>query len=179
MKVPRKQSHKPTPRTPQATLIPDQGTTPISRKTARRTHAGDVALVLAPESASKALRAKASGRGKKRVRKGERGAERRVASMDPMVVSTARSRVAKTGEKRAPASTFFSIFGNVVRMHFQRMKGTNTTNPKNTPRNRPRVHPNSCSGYDPDNVSKCPRATLRVAMKFTPELGKVGQILGP
>ena len=64
MKVPRKQSHKPTPRTPQATLIPDHGTIPISRKTVKRTQTGDEALVLAlvPESASKALRAKASGR---------------------------------------------------------------------------------------------------------------------
>ena len=64
MKVPRKQSLKPTPRTPQATLIPDHGTIPISRNTVKRTQTGDEALVLAlvPESASKALRAKANGR---------------------------------------------------------------------------------------------------------------------
>ena len=64
MNVPRKQSHNPTPRTPQATLIPDQGTIPISRSTVNRTQTGDEALVLAlvPESASKALRAKANGR---------------------------------------------------------------------------------------------------------------------
>lgn len=88
-------------------LIIDQGTTPTSRKTVRRTQVGEVALVLSPESASKMLRANANGRGKKWVRKGERGAERSVARMDPMVVSTASSNVAKKGENRAPARTFF------------------------------------------------------------------------
>jgi hypothetical protein len=107
MRVPRKQSHRATPKTPQATLIPDQGTIPTSRKTVKRTQVGDEALVLFPESASKMLRAKANGRGKKRVRKGERGAERSVARIDPTVVSTARSSVAKRGENRAPARTFF------------------------------------------------------------------------
>jgi len=98
----------PTPRTPQATLIPDQGTIPISRNTVKRTQMGDGALVLGldPESASKALRAKARGRERKRVRKGESGVARTVARIDPKVVSTARNRVAKKGEKRAPARTF-------------------------------------------------------------------------
>jgi hypothetical protein len=63
--------------------------------------------VLLPESASNMLRTKANGRGKKRVRKGERGAERSVARIDPTVVSMARSSVAKRGENRAPARTFF------------------------------------------------------------------------
>ena len=106
MKVPREQSHKATPRTPQATLIPDQGTIPTNRKTVKRTHVGDVALVLVPESASTMLRANAKGRGKNRARKGERGAERSVAMIDPMVVSTASNNVAKKGENRAPARTF-------------------------------------------------------------------------
>lgn len=87
-------------------MIPDQGTMPISRKTVKRTQVGDVALVLR-ESASKTLRTTANGRGKKRVRKGERGAERSVARIEPTVVSTARSSVAKRGENRAPARTFF------------------------------------------------------------------------
>ena len=111
MKVPRKQSRKETPRTPQATLIPDQGTIPTNRKTVSRTQVGDGALVLPPESASKTLRAKANGRGRKCVINGDRGAERSVARIDPTVVRTARSSVAKRGENRAPARTFF-FFGN-------------------------------------------------------------------
>jgi hypothetical protein len=107
MKVPRKQSRRETPRTPQATLIPDHGTIPINRKTVNRTQVGDGAFVLPPESDSKMLRAKANGRGRKRVIKGDNGAERSVARIDPTVVSTARSNVAKRGENRAPASTFF------------------------------------------------------------------------
>jgi hypothetical protein len=107
MKVLRKQSRRETPRTPQATLIPDQGTIPINRKTVNRTQVGDGALVLSPESASKMLRTKANGRGRKCVIKGDRGAERNVARIDPTVVSTARSSVAKRGENRAPARTFF------------------------------------------------------------------------
>ena len=89
-------------------LIMDQGTIPTSRKTVKRTQVGEVDLVLSPESASKMLRANANGRGKKWVRKGERGAERSVARIEPIVVSTARSTVAKMGENRAPARTFFS-----------------------------------------------------------------------
>jgi hypothetical protein len=112
MKVPRKQSRRETPRTPQATLIPDQGTIPTNRKTVNRTQVGDGALVLPLESASKMLRAKANGRGRNRVIKGDRGAERSVARIDPTVVSTARSSVAKRGENRAPARTFFFfVFG--------------------------------------------------------------------
>lgn len=179
MNVPRKQSHRPTPRTPQATLMPDQGTIPINRKTARRTQAGDVALVPATESVSKAPRAKASGRGKKRVRKGERGAERRVARIDPKVVSTARRRVAKKGEKRAPARTFFSGTSREHKCSHDEAKRTKTTDPKNAPWNRPRMHPNSCSGDDTNNMSKRARTTLGITMKITPELGKVRQILGP
>ena len=110
MKVPRKQSRRETPRTPQATLIPDQGTIPTNRKTDNRTQVGDGALLLPRESASKILRANANGRGRNRVRKGDRGAERSVARIDPTVVSTARSNVAKRGENRAPARTFFFFF---------------------------------------------------------------------
>src|SRR6266851_1201986 len=120
MRVPREQSHKATPRTPQAMLIPDQGTIPTSRKTVKRTQVGDVALVPGPESASNMLRANANGRGKKWVRKGERGAARSVARRDPIVVSTASNSVAKTGENKAPARTFFP--GRPMSTNIRKMK---------------------------------------------------------
>jgi len=41
------------------------------------------------------------------VRKGESGVERSVAQREPRVVSRVRKRVARAGEKRAPAKTFF------------------------------------------------------------------------
>jgi hypothetical protein len=41
MNVPRAQSERETPHTPQAILIPDHGTTPIKRNIERRTHADD------------------------------------------------------------------------------------------------------------------------------------------
>lgn len=42
MKVPNIQSLRGTRQTPEAMLMPDQGTTPTSRKTERRTHADDL-----------------------------------------------------------------------------------------------------------------------------------------
>jgi len=101
-------------------LIPDQGTIPTSRKTVKRTQVGDVALVPGPESASNMLRANANGRGKKWVRKGERGAARSVARRDPIVVSTASNSVAKTGENKAPARTFFP--GRPMSTNIRKMK---------------------------------------------------------
>jgi len=40
------------------------------------------------------------------VRKGESGVERSVAQREPRVVSRVRKRVARAGERRAPAKTF-------------------------------------------------------------------------
>ena len=48
----------------------------------------------------------ASAFGKKWVRKGERGAESKVAHNEPIVVRDVRRRVANAGGKRAPARTF-------------------------------------------------------------------------
>jgi hypothetical protein len=42
MKVPSIESERETPQTPQAILIPDQGTTPIKRKMERRTQGDDL-----------------------------------------------------------------------------------------------------------------------------------------
>lgn len=74
----------------------------------RRTHAGDLERVPISVwgSDSNALRASASGRGKKRVRMGASGVARREAKMEPIVVSRVRRSVAQKGEKRAPARTF-------------------------------------------------------------------------
>jgi len=89
-------------------LIPDHGTTPISRSTDKRTQAGalflaDVSNLASPSSA---LRVNSSARGKKCVRKGARGVDKIVANVDPMVVSAVSRRVASAGEKSAPANTF-------------------------------------------------------------------------
>lgn len=46
-------------------------------------------------------------RGKKRDKSGARGAERRVAQADPIIVSAERRSTANGGEKRAPARTFY------------------------------------------------------------------------
>jgi hypothetical protein len=145
-------------------LIPDQGTIPTSRKTVKRTQAGDVVLVLTPESASKTLRARDSGRGKKRVRKGERGAESSVAMMDPTVVSTARSRVAKRGENKAPARTFFT---GEAHQHAWSDNKVGPLYPKNAAGNGPCVHPNSCCRDHTDHMGQRPRAALRITVKLT------------
>jgi len=46
------------------------------------------------------------------VREGESGVERSVAQMEPRVVRKVRKRVARAGEKRAPAKTFFRKYEN-------------------------------------------------------------------
>lgn len=109
MKDPNIQSTNETPHTPHAMLIPDQGTTPTRRRIESRTQAGDFELVLISDSGSdsNALRARASGRGKKRVRIGARGVARRDANIEPMVVTSVRRSVAHNGERRAPARTFY------------------------------------------------------------------------
>ena len=100
MKVPRKQSQMEMPITPQATLIPDQGTTPTKRRMVTRTQTGVVA------SPSNAPRAAFSAFGKKCVMNGAMGVESNVAQIDPRVVRAANTSVASTGGNNAPANTF-------------------------------------------------------------------------
>ena len=95
-------------------LRPDQGTTPTSLRTERRTHSGELVedFVVTwndfSESGvpSRAARVICTGRGKKRVRTGASGVARRVAKTDPIAVSIVMSKVANNGWKSAPASTF-------------------------------------------------------------------------
>jgi len=162
MKVPRKQSRRETPRTPQATLIPDQGTIPTNRKTVSRTQVGDGALVLPPESDSKMLRAKANGPGRKCVIRGDRGAERSVARIDPTVVSTARNSVAKRGENRAPARTFF--YGGIAHDEHDKSSKGGTTYPKDAPWDGPCVHPYSCGRYHTENMGQGARSALGITV---------------
>ncbi len=104
IKAPRKQSHTATPQTPHAMLIPDHGTTPMSRRIDKRTHA---AVLSAFESSpSRTERVIASGRGMRRVRNGPSGAAKTLADSDPNVVSNVRRRTARAGGKSAPDNTF-------------------------------------------------------------------------
>lgn len=92
--------------TPQAILMPDQGTTPIKRSMDKRIHGADEwSLLLAPSRAERVL---SNALGKYRVRKGARGLESIVAQIEPRVVSRVRRRVAYAGEKSAPAKTFWT-----------------------------------------------------------------------
>jgi hypothetical protein len=107
MNVPNMQSQSGTAQTPQAMLMPDHGTIPMSRRIERRTQAGDVDLDVATSgSPSKVVRVNSTARGKKWDKSGARGVARRVAQADPSVVRVVRSSVARAGEKRAPARTF-------------------------------------------------------------------------
>ena len=54
-----------------------------------------------------AFRVISSARGKSLTRKGASGAARRLAKMEPTVVSAVRRSVANMGEKSAPARTFY------------------------------------------------------------------------
>lgn len=104
IKAPRKQSQTATPQTPQAMLMPDQGTTPMSRRIDNRTHAAERSALASPPS--RTTRVIARGRGKNCVRNGPRGAARQLADRDPTVVSNVRSMIESAGGKSAPASTF-------------------------------------------------------------------------
>jgi hypothetical protein len=102
-----------TPHTPQAMLMPDQGTTPMRRRTERRTQGDDLGFKRVPaasgsasESPPRALRVISKVRGNNFSRKGPRGVERRVAHAEPRVVRVIRKRVAYIGENRAPPRTF-------------------------------------------------------------------------
>lgn len=116
MKAPMTQSPSETPHTPHAILMPDHGTTPTNRKTDNRTHADDLLLCTSVVESScglsdspwSAVRVMSRARGKRYVRNGARGVARRVAQMDPIVVSVVRKRVAMIGENSAPANTFWN-----------------------------------------------------------------------
>lgn len=110
MKVPKMQSERETPQTPQAILMPDQGTTPINRRTDRRTQGEDLVEAWSSfgsdESPPSAFLVISRARGNMEERKGAKGVHSSVAHAEPIVVSTVSKMVAKAGEKRAPASTF-------------------------------------------------------------------------
>lgn len=110
MKPPKKQSVIATPHTPQAILMPDQGMIPISRSMERRIHGDDLFVdTLGSEPSfdpSKATRVNARARGNMLTKNGARGADRRLAKIEPTVVSTVMSKVAQSGENSAPARTF-------------------------------------------------------------------------
>jgi hypothetical protein len=106
--APRTTSGMGTPHTPQATLIPLQGTTPMSLRTLRRTHAVEVDVELLVESDDPliAARVRSRARGKSWDRMGESGAARRAAQREPRAVRVVRRRVAREEGRRAPARTF-------------------------------------------------------------------------
>lgn len=99
MKAPRRQSEIATPHTPQAMLIPDQGTTPTRRRTDSRAQVGDFEFfpVDKSDSPSRAMRVICSARGNMRDRDGAKGTHKRVAKIEPSVVNAERSNVARTG----------------------------------------------------------------------------------
>lgn len=110
MNAPSMQSNRGTPETPQAILIPDQGTTPISRRTERRIHADcTVESGFDRDDPWRAARVMSRARGKKCERTGARGAERRVEQAEPIMVRKDRRTTARTGENKAPARTFCKI----------------------------------------------------------------------
>ncbi len=109
IKEPNMQSFIATPQTPHATLMPDHGTMPISLRIDSRTQAEDFDFAIeesAPEPPSMTLRVISSARGKTRTKNGANGAHRRLAKIEPTVVSIVNSMVAYNGENKAPASTF-------------------------------------------------------------------------
>lgn len=93
---PSMESDSGTSHTPQAMLIPDHGTTPMRRRTERRTQAGDVDLPEISGSAEpdKALRVISSARGKRLVKKGPSGFESKEAHADPSMVRVVSRMVA-------------------------------------------------------------------------------------
>jgi len=109
---PNKQSFIATPHTPHATLIPDHGTMPMRRRIDRRTHAEDLGFssLVAP---SIALRVMSNARGNILTKKGASGADRRLAKIEPTVVSAVSRSVANHGENSAPARTFQSTLPGI------------------------------------------------------------------
>lgn len=110
MNAPTAHSHSRTPTTPQAMLIPLQGTMPTRRMITRRTHVGVVGFRLSEElgeSPLRACRVKVRARGKKTERMEERGVARRVARRDPIVVRRVCRSVAWMGDIIVPTNTFY------------------------------------------------------------------------
>lgn len=99
MKDPRKQSLTATPQTPQAILMPDQGTTPISRMIDRRIHGAvfDWAVEVELESPCSTFLVASNARGNQWDSKGAIGLANNEAITEPMVVSKVRRRVAHAG----------------------------------------------------------------------------------
>lgn len=173
MKAPRATEGSGTEQTPQAMLMPDQGTTPMRRRTERRTQADercfDGGLVARGDllSPSRACLVRSRARGKKCVRKGARGVESMVAQSEPMVVRAVRRMVAYAGEKSAPARTFCKMT----------MSGGGTklasTHPDDAAWYRPGVFPDRRDGHDADYVCYWGRAALGVRVEFPAELREV------
>ena len=105
IKEPKKQSFIATPHTPHATLMPDHGTIPIRRSIDNRTQAADFGFssLVAP---SIALRVMSRARGNILTKNGAKGADNKLALIEPTVVSSVSNRVASHGENSAPARTF-------------------------------------------------------------------------
>ena len=108
MNAPRKQSATETPQTPHAMLRPDHGTTPIKRRTERRTQTGvlfcEVEFEL--ESPCRTFLVTVRARGNHRDNIGAIGLDKREERIEPIAVRSVRSRVAQAGWKRAPLRTF-------------------------------------------------------------------------
>ena len=90
---------------PAKTLMLDQGTIPIRRRSARRAH-GEEARVVLEEGPSRAMRVNVVTEGKKRVRSGASGAARIVAIREPSVVRVVWRRMARAGGRSAPVRMF-------------------------------------------------------------------------
>ena len=134
MKDPIKQSIRGTPQTPQAILMPDQGTMPMRRRIESRIH-GDDFVFSELDAPSIAFRVRSSAFGKNLTTYGANGAARRLANIDPIVVRKVRRSVASAGENRAPARTFcqqISTSAHQVSMRISRRIAT---------------HPEDATGY--------------------------------
>lgn len=107
IKAPTAQCHRLTPQTPQAILMPDHGTTPISRSTLSRAQGEDEDEVEVEAGPSSAERVREIAEGKKRVKRGVRGVARMVESTDPSVVSNVWRRVAGSGGRSVPVKMFY------------------------------------------------------------------------
>ena len=108
MNAPNKQSNKETPVTPQAILMPDHGTIPISLSTDRRTQPGDLsrdeAIIVSLPSSAFRVSAKAFGKNWEMI--GAKGVANNDDSTDPTAVREVMSNVADTGDIRTPDNTF-------------------------------------------------------------------------
>lgn len=108
MNAPKKQSNKETPATPEAILIPDHGTTPMSLNTDKRTQPGDFSLdeVVSVSPPSSAFRVSSRTFGMACDMKGAKGVANNDDITDPRAVREVISNVADTGDIRTPDNTF-------------------------------------------------------------------------